>query len=105
MAKSRRRRTASGYEANMAWVARPATGEPNSHADVMGVDPTRPGEEGCLTSRSLRSGPRTGELPPGRPDGTGSEKSAEAIAAQPGEGRIFNASSSRSHSMNAERQK
>ena len=30
----------------MAWVTRPATGMPNSHSDAMGVDPTRPGEEG-----------------------------------------------------------
>jgi len=70
----------------MAWVTRPATGEPNSHADVMGVDPARPGEEGmsCLERSPIRSvHTRTTA---GRPDGTGSEKSAEAIVAQPGEG-------------------
>jgi|HubBroStandDraft_3_1064219.scaffolds.fasta_scaffold895517_2 hypothetical protein len=70
----------------MAWVTRPATGMPDSHADVMGVDPTRPGEEGMsyLERSPIRSVHTRTTAGATRWDG--SEKSAEAIVAQPGEG-------------------
>ncbi len=70
----------------MAWVTRPGTGTPDCHSDVMRVNPTRPGEEGMsYLERSPVWSVHTG-LPARQRDGTGSEKSAEAIVAQPGEG-------------------
>src|SRR5580658_3506243 len=98
MAKSRRRRTASGYEANRAWVTRPATGEPDSHADVMGVDPTRPGEEGMsyLERSPIRSAHTRTTAGATRWDGVGEVSRGHSSSI--GKGRIFNARSSRSHS-------
>src|SRR5208282_85332 len=47
MTKSRTRRTGSGYKANVAWVTRPGTGMPDSHAERRMVNPTGPREEGA----------------------------------------------------------
>src|SRR6266516_6767923 len=94
MTKSRKRRTGSsrvaggcgGYQANVIWVTRPGTGMPDCHSENRMVDPTRPGEEG--TSYLERSPFRSvhTRLPQQQCDGTGSEKSAEAVVARPGEG-------------------
>src|SRR6185312_17486986 len=86
MTKSRIRRTGSGYKANVAWGTRPGTGKPYRHSERCMVDPTGPGEEGTsYLERSPFWSAHTG-LPPEQFGGTGVEKSAEAIVAQPGEG-------------------
>ena len=96
----------------MAWVTRPATGTPDSHTDAMGVDPPRPEEEGMsyLERSPIRSAhPRTtggatqregvGEVSRGH-----SRRRWGSHHPLP-KGRIFDARSSRTGSMNAEQPK
>src|SRR5216684_871561 len=86
MTKSRMRRTGSGYKAVVAWGTRPETGKPNSCPERCEVNPPGPREGGkSYLRRSLLWSAHTG-LPLEQSCGTGVEKSAEAIVAEPGEG-------------------
>ena len=87
MTKSRTRRTASGYKASVVWVNPARDGDAlSSFGTPCRVDPTGPGEEGTsYLERSPALSSHIG-LPLGQLGGTGQEKSAEAIVAQPGEG-------------------
>src|ERR1700736_3256217 len=86
MTKSRMRRTGSGYQAVSAWVTRPGTGTPYSRPERWEVNPPGPREEGQSYLRRSRLWSAHTGLPLEQSCGTGVEKSAEAIVAEPGEG-------------------
>jgi hypothetical protein len=76
-----------GYKANVVWVTRPRTGMPDCHSEAAWVDPTIPGEEGMsYLERSPIAGPLTPDYRSSNATGQGSEKSAEVVVTQPGEG-------------------
>jgi hypothetical protein len=86
MTKFWTRRTETGYKAVVGGVTQPGMGMPNSHSDASGVDPAGLKEEGrSYLRRSLLWSVHTG-LPWAQSRGTGVEKSAEVIVAQPGQG-------------------
>src|SRR6266550_3736952 len=87
MTKSRMRRTGSGYQASVVWVTRPGTGTPNRHSEHHAGRSDESGRRRHVLPREIFGlVGDTRRLPHGKPDGTESEKSAEAIVAQPGEG-------------------
>src|SRR5512141_1266420 len=86
MTKSWTRRTASGYKASVVWATRPGTGTPYRHSERHAGRSDGSGRRRHVLPREVSGSVRFHGLPHGQPGGTGSEKSAEAIVAQPGEG-------------------
>src|SRR5713226_117374 len=86
MTKSRIRRTESGYKASVAWVTRPGTGMPDRHSERHAGKSDGSGRRRHVLPREVSGSVQNIGLPHGKPDGTGPEKSAEAIVAPPGEG-------------------
>src|SRR5580693_1606246 len=86
MTKSRKRRTASGYQASLVWVTQPGMGTPDRHSERHAGKSDVSGRRRHVLPREISSPVQSSGLPHGKPGGKGREKSAEAIVAQPGEG-------------------
>src|SRR5260370_9565203 len=86
MTKSRIRRIGSGYKASMAWATRPGTGTPDRHSERYAGRSDGSGRRRHILPREISGPVQSIVLPHGQPGGRGSEKSAEAIVVQPGEG-------------------
>src|SRR5260370_27728318 len=86
MTKSRIRRIGSGYKASMAWATRPGTGTPDRHSERYAGRSDGSGRRRHILPREISGPVQSIGLPHGQPGGRGSEKSAEAIVVQPGEG-------------------
>lgn len=101
MTKPRKRRTGSddsryrgGYKASGAWVTRPGTGKPYRHSERHVGRSDVSGKRRHVLPREISGSVPNLGLPPGQPDGRGSEKSAEAIVVADAfrtaaKGRIF----------------
>src|SRR5215813_69586 len=86
MTKSHVRRTETGYKANVGGAIQPGMEKPNRHSGASMVDPAGGREEGKpYLRRSRLQSVHTG-LPREQSRGTGVEKSAKVVVAQPGEG-------------------
>src|ERR1700682_2406689 len=86
MTKSRIRRIGSGDKASVAWATRPGTGTPDRHSESHAGRSDGSGRRRHVLPREVSGSVQATGLPYGQLGGTGSEKSAEAIVAQPGEG-------------------